>query len=131
LEAKKRLARTIVSSFHSEEAARKADADWAMQFQQRNVGSIAPEVVVDLRQVAVAASLETGLSNQNQPVEIYVAKLLVALGLKNSRSEADRQVTAGVNIDGVTSTEKVLRVDKRPARIAVRVGKQAKIGVLE
>jgi tyrosyl-tRNA synthetase len=131
MEAKKRLARTIVSSFHSEEAARKADADWAMQFQQRNVGSIAPEVVVDLRQVAVAASLETGLSNQNQPVEIYVAKLLVALGLKNSRSEADRQVTAGVNIDGVTSTEKVLRVDKRPARIAVRVGKQAKIGVLE
>jgi tyrosyl-tRNA synthetase len=131
MEAKKRLARTIVSSFHSEEAARKADADWAMQFQQRNVESIAPEVVVDLRQVAVAASLETGLSNQNQPVEIYVAKLLVALGLKNSRSEADRQVTAGVNIDGVTSTEKVLRVDKRPARIAVRVGKQAKIGVLE
>jgi tyrosyl-tRNA synthetase len=131
MEAKKRLARTIVSSFHSEEATRKADADWAMQFQQRNVESIAPEVVVDLRQVAVAASLETGLSDQNQPVEIYVAKLLVALGLKNSRSEADRQVTAGVNIDGVTSTEKVLRVDKRPARIAVRVGKQAKIGVLE
>jgi tyrosyl-tRNA synthetase len=131
MEAKKRLARTIVAGFHSEEAARIADESWAMQFQQRNVESIAPEVVVDLRQVAVSASLEMGLNDQNHPVEIYVAKLLVALGLKNSRSEADRQVTAGVNIDGVTSTGKILRVDKRPARITIRVGKQAKIAVVE
>jgi tyrosyl-tRNA synthetase len=31
MEAKKRLARTIVAGFHSEEAARKADEDWAMR----------------------------------------------------------------------------------------------------
>ena len=37
MEAKKRLARTIVAGFHSEAAARKADEDWALQFQQRNV----------------------------------------------------------------------------------------------
>src|SRR5580658_313946 len=37
MEAKKRLARTIVADFHSEAAARKADEDWALQFQQRNV----------------------------------------------------------------------------------------------
>ena len=51
MEAKKRLARTIVAGFHSEEAARKADEDWAMQFQQRNVEAVAEEVAVDLRQV--------------------------------------------------------------------------------
>ena len=39
------------------------------------------------------------------PVDINVAKLLVELGLKSSRTEADRQVTAGVNIDGITSSE--------------------------
>ena len=131
MEAKKRLARTIVAGFHSEEAALKADEVWAMQFQQRNVENIAPEVGVDLRQVAVPASLEAALQDANHPVEIYVAKLLVGLGIKSSRSEADRQVAAGVNIDGVTSTEKVIRVEKRPARIAVRVGKQARIAVLE
>jgi hypothetical protein len=54
----------------------------------------------------------------------------VALGLKASRAEADRQVTAGVNIDGVTISEKVLHLENRPARIAVRVGKQAKIAVI-
>ena len=38
MEAKKRLARTIVAGFHSEAAARKADEDWAMQFQQPKPG---------------------------------------------------------------------------------------------
>ena len=118
MEAKKRLARTIVAGFHSEAAARKADEDWAMQFQQRNVEGVAEEVAVDLRQVAVAASLEAALSDQNLPVDIDVAKLLVALGLKSSRTEAERQVTAGVNIDGVTSTDKLIRLEKRPARLA-------------
>jgi tyrosyl-tRNA synthetase len=131
MEAKKRLARTIVAGFHSEAAARKADEDWALQFQQRNVEAVADEVTVDLRQVAVAASLDPALRDQNHPVDIYVAKLLVALGLKSSRTEAERQVTAGVNLDGVTTTEKLLHLERRPARIAVRVGKQAKIAVIE
>src|SRR6202042_397954 len=78
MEAKKRLARTIVAGFHSEAAARKADEDWAMQFQQRNVEAVAEEVTVDLRQVAIAASLEPALSNQSLPIDINVAKLLVA-----------------------------------------------------
>jgi tyrosyl-tRNA synthetase len=131
MEAKKRLARTIVAGFHSEAAARKADEDWALQFQQRNVEAVANEVAVDLRQIAVAASLDPALRDQNHPVDIYVAKLLVALGLKSSRTEAERQVTAGVNLDGVTTTEKLLHLERRPARIAVRVGKQAKIAVIE
>jgi tyrosyl-tRNA synthetase len=132
MEAKKRLARTIVAGFHSEEAARKADEDWAMQFQQRNVEAIAEEVAVDLRQVARAdaVTLQSALEDPALPVNIDVAKLLVALGLKNSRTEADRQVTAGVNIDGVTSSEKLIHLAKRPARIAIRVGKQARIAVI-
>jgi len=131
MEAKKALARTIVAGFHSAEAARKADEDWAIRFQQRNVEATAEEVAVDLRQVAVGASLELALSDQSHPVDINVAKLLVALGLKSSRTEAERQVTAGVNIDGVTSSNKLIHVEKRPARIAVRVGKQAKMAVIE
>jgi tyrosyl-tRNA synthetase len=130
MEAKKRLARTIVAGFHSDEAARKADEDWAMQFQQRNVEAVAEEVAVDLRQVAVGASLDLALNDQNHPVDIHVAKLLVALGLKKFRAEADRQVTAGVNIDGVTTSDKVIHLARRPARIAIRVGKQARIAVI-
>ena len=131
MEAKKRLARTIVAGFLSEGAARKADEDWAMRFQQRNVEATAEEVVVDLRQVAVGASLDLALSDQSQPVDVNVAKLLVALGLKSSRTEAERQVTAGVNIDGVTSSNKLIHLEKRPARIAIRVGKQAKVALFD
>ena len=132
MEAKKRLARTIVAGFHSEAAARKADEDWALQFQQRNVEGVAEEVAVDLKQVARAdaVSLDKALRDLAMPVHIDVAKLLVALGLKSSRTEAERQVTAGVNIDGVTSTEKLIRLEKRPARLAIRVGKQARIAVI-
>ncbi|HXP11023.1 MAG TPA: tyrosine--tRNA ligase, partial [Acidobacteriaceae bacterium] len=130
MDAKKRLARTIVAGFHSEEAARKADGDWAMRFQRRNVEATAEEVAVDLRQVVGGTSLEPALSDQSHPVDINVAKLLVALGLKSSRTEAERQVTAGVNIDGVTSSNKLIHLEKRPARIAVRVGKQAKVALI-
>ena len=133
MEAKKRLARTIVAGFHSEEAARKADENWAMQFQQRNVEAVADEVVIDLRRVvrADAASLDETVRDRARPVYVDVAKLLVELGLKSSRTDADRQVNAGVNIDGVTSTEKLLKIESRPARIAIRVGKRAKIALIE
>jgi tyrosyl-tRNA synthetase len=130
MEAKKRLARTIVAGFHSEEGARKADEDWAMRFQQRNIEATAEEVAVDLRQVAVPATLELALQDEHGPVDIQVARLLVALGLKSSRTEAEKQVTAGVNIDGITSSNKLIHLAKRPARIAVRVGKRAKIAVI-
>ena len=130
MEAKKQLARTIVAGFHSEEAARKADQDWAAHFQQRNTEAMADEVAVALRQVAVAAALEGALADASLPVDIHVAKLLLALGMKSSRADADRQVAAGVNIDGVTSTGKLIIVEKRPARVVVRVGKQAKIAVI-
>jgi tyrosyl-tRNA synthetase len=132
MEAKKRLARTIVAGFHSEAAAVKADADWALQFQQRNLDAVAEEVVIDWKRVvrADADLVDRATRDPNMPVHIDVAKLLVALGLKSSRTEAERQVTAGVNIDGVTSSEKLIRVEKRPARIAIRVGKQARIAVI-
>jgi tyrosyl-tRNA synthetase len=133
MEAKKALARTIVAGFYSEDAARKADEDWSRQFQQRDVSAIADEAKIDFRRVVVAdaVSLERAVGDPSRTVHIHVAKLLVELGLKDSRAEADRQVSAGVNIDGVTSTEKLIQVEKRPARIAIRVGKRAKIAVIE
>jgi tyrosyl-tRNA synthetase len=133
MEAKKRLARTIVAGFHSEAATRKADEEWAMQFQQRNVEAVAEEAVVDLRRVARAdaAFLDRAVRDGALTVDIDVAKLLVELGLKASRTDADRQVTAGVGIDGITSTDKVIKVEQRPARIAIRVGKRAKIAVIQ
>src|SRR6204780_2078712 len=95
MEAKKRLARTIVAGVHSEAAARKADEDWALQFQQRNVEAVAEEVAVDLRRVvrADAAFLDRAERDGALAVDIDVARLLVELGLKGSRTDADRPGT--------------------------------------
>jgi tyrosyl-tRNA synthetase len=133
MEAKKALARTIVAGFYSQKIARQADEDWSRQFQQRDLSAIADETKIDLRRVirADADSTERAVRDSAEAVHIDVAKLLVELGLKSSRTDADRQVSAGVSIDGVTSTEKLIRVERRPARIAVRVGKRAKIALID
>ena len=133
MEAKKRLARTIVAGFHSENAAMEADENWARQFQQRDLSAITREVVVDLTQVATAdaVSLERILGDRNRPVDVHLSRLLVYLGLKSSRTEADKQIKAGVRIDGSKSTNIHIHLEKRPARIAVEVGKQKVIAIFE
>lgn len=133
MEAKKLLARTIVSGFHSEEAAKTADESWARLFQQKDTTAVTEEAVVDLAGIAIgdAAQLERAVSDPSIEVRINVAKLLVALGIKTSRTEAEKQVAAGVNIDGATTTQKFLDLPKRPVRITVRVGKKAKIAIIQ
>jgi tyrosyl-tRNA synthetase len=132
MEAKKLLARTIVAGFHSEEAAKEADQNWARLFQQRDTTAVTEEESVDLKQVAVADSvyLERAVQDPSIEIRVNVAKLLVALGMKSSRTEAEKQVAAGVNIDGETTTQKFLDLARRPARIPIRVGKKAKIAVI-
>src|SRR5271169_1349985 len=44
MEAKKRLARTIVAGFHSKEAAMEADENWSRQFQQKALSDTIEEV---------------------------------------------------------------------------------------
>jgi len=133
MEAKKRLARTIVAGFHSEEAAKEADENWARLFQQKDTTAVTEEAVISLRDVIAADKvyLDNALNNPSMEVRVNVAKLLVALGIKASRTEAEKQVTAGVNIDGATTTQKFLDLPRRPVRIPVRVGKKAKIAVIE
>jgi tyrosyl-tRNA synthetase len=133
MDAKKRLARTIVAGFHSAEAAQSADENWAKQFQQRDVAAVAEKVQVNLANVAIADAvyLQRAIDDRQLEIRIHVPKLLVELGLKSSRSEADRQVKTGVEIDGSKSTSLYLDLPHRPREIAVRVGKRAKVAVIE
>jgi len=133
MEAKKRLARTIVGGFYSEEIAREAGENWARLFQQKDTTAVTEESSVDLASIAMGdpAHVERALSDPSVEIRVNVAKLLVALGMKPSRTEAEKQVAAGVNIDGTTTTQKFLDVTKRPVRIPVRVGKKAKIAVIQ
>ena len=121
MEAKKRLARTIVSGFHSEEVARAADENWARQFQQKS------DDVKGLEEIHLAAA-EVGRDAEGR---VRLSRLLTAAGLAASSTEADRKVKEGaVRIDGEVVKQAHLTLNGS-TRLTVRVGKRAKVLAIE
>jgi len=120
MEAKKRLARTIVAGFHGVAAAESADENWARMFQQK-------ETAEDLEEVAVAFADVAGPEGSKQ---VRLPKLLVAMGLAASGAEANRKIAEkAVRVDGEV-VESLLIPVKLPARLTVRLGKRAKVAVV-
>jgi tyrosyl-tRNA synthetase len=131
MDAKKRLARTIVAGFHSEEAAKAADENWARIHQEKDLSS-AEEVNVSWEDVVVADQNERERLKLNSGDEFLcnLAKLLVAAGISESRSAGDRQVKAGVQVSGAEIQGNNIKVPGRPAKVSLKVGKKSKIVVL-
>ena len=129
MEAKKRLARTIVAGFHSADAAQAADENWARQFQRREVAQDVEVIGPDLEKIAVADQvyMKKAMADRNLPVKISVAELLVELGIKPSRTEGEKQIAQGVHINGSISRERQIDVLRRPEQMRVRIGRSEKI----
>ena len=120
MDAKKNLARMIVTGFHSEAAAIEADENWAKMFQQKEAAENLEEVAVALADVAGA-----------EVNQIRLPKLLVALGLATSGAEANRKIAEkAVKLDGDVAGGNSLTVAELPAKIVVRLGKRAKVAVI-
>jgi tyrosyl-tRNA synthetase len=111
MQAKKDLARRIVTDFHSADAAAQAAEDWATQFQKREIPTNVPKVTVKLNRVVAArgaAQPSDGGNNssplwqaqQSQdgrldsavPQAVRLDKLLVEAGFVDSRNEAARKI---------------------------------------
>jgi tyrosyl-tRNA synthetase len=125
MEVKKRLARTIVSGFHGEDAAVSADENWARMFQQKGESE-------DLEEVAIAFADVAGPDGANPAGlgQIRLPKLLVAMGLAASGAEANRKIgEKAVRVDGEV-VESLLISVVPPARLTVRLGKRAKIALI-
>jgi len=121
MEAKKQLARTITAGFHGEAAAASADENWARMFQQKETAEDLEEVLI--RYADVAGS---------EPNQIRLPKLLVHLGLAASNAEANRKIAEkAVKLDGEGAASNLISVAALPARIVVRLGKRAKVAVIE
>ena len=119
METNKNLAFTIVSGFHGELAAEAAAENWAKMFQQKETAENLEEVAISLADVAGA-----------EPGQARLPKLLVAMGLAASGSEANRKLAAkAVKLDGETATGNILTVGALPAKVTIRLGKRAKIAV--
>ena len=124
MEAKKRLARTIVTGFHSAEEATRADENWARMFQQKATRE-------DLEETTVAYADLVAPSGLPGVLAIRLPKLLVHLGLAASGAEANRKIAEkAVKLDGEPATNAQLSLDKLPARLVVRLGKRAKVAII-
>jgi len=122
MEAKKRLARTIVSGHYPESSVREADEGWSRQFQRDGQ----PEHV---EEVAISA-VDVGWTEANQQVRLD--KLLVQLGLAESATDAVRKLKQGaVRMGGELVSAPRLLVNTLPATLVLRVGKRMRAAVLE
>lgn len=104
------LARTVVTQYHGEEAARVAEAAFVRVFRQREVPEEIPEVG--------APESWRGLE------KVGVARLLADTGLAASTSEARRLMAqGGVRINGERVTDPQSEVEPLPGTI-IQVGRR-------
>jgi tyrosyl-tRNA synthetase len=107
MEAKKDLARRVVTDFHSAEAAEKAQEDWAKQFQKDEIPENVEEVVVE-------------------ESKVRLDKLLAQVGLADSVTDAARKVKQkAVKINGEVMADPAAQLDVRQA-ITLQVGRKIK-----
>jgi len=105
--AKQALARAIVADFHSAEAAAQAQSDFDREVREGQVPS-------DIETI----TLPDGVGNS-------LPKILLAAGLADSRTDAERKIKAGaVEINGERITS--LTITLPPGQHVVRLGKKWK-----
>src|SRR5258706_208777 len=102
MQAKKDLARRIVTDFHSAEAAVEAAEDWAKQFQKDEVPESVEEVAVKFAQIEWSMSEDLGMNIAGDtPSGIKVDRLLALCGLAESATDAARKLKQGAVRIGV------------------------------
>ena len=127
MDAKKDLARRIVTDFHSVAAATKAGEDWARQFQKDEVPEDVEEIEVKAKDVLASSEGGEGAEPaDSRPVRIKLDRLLVAAGLASSISDAARKIKQrAVRAQGELKTEPVMLLETGKP-VIVRVGKKIK-----
>lgn len=119
MQAKKDLARMIVTDFHSAAAATQAQTDWEKVFQKGEAAETVEEVQVSFAAIA-----------EGDGTSIRVDKLLVAAGFTPSRAEAQRKIKEkAVSIDGATVADFSFGLQP-PSSPVVRLGKKLKRTVI-
>ncbi len=107
MDAKKALARQIVSDFHGAAAGREAEDRWIRRFSERS-----PDEAPDIAMASTEA-------------EVHLSRLLVDRGLATSRKEAERLIGQGaVSLDGQKASDPALRLALHSGQsVLVKVGK--------
>jgi len=116
---KKRLAREIVTQLYSQKEATEAEENFTKVFQKREVPEGIKECYVSFSKLA---------SERGEEVGIDISRLLVETGTAQSRSEANRLISAGSTaIDGEKVTSPIVPVESGSI---IKVGKRRWVRVI-
>jgi tyrosyl-tRNA synthetase len=129
MQAKKDLARRIVTDFHSADAAVKAEEDWAKQFQKDQVPDSVDIFEVSLGEIGqvVVPVSQVGELNPLPGSSIKVDKLLFKAGLASSVTDAGNKRKAGsVKFNGEMVKDPIHIAGVPPLTIDVRLGQRMK-----
>ena len=108
MEAKKKLAETIVKTFHGEEAAKRAREHFERVFSRRELPENIPEPKVKVPE---------------NPV--WLPRLLKEAGLVKSTSEGRRQIKGGgVRVNGEKVLDDQAKIDLLKGEVILQVGKR-------
>jgi len=140
MQAKKDLARRIVTDFHSAEAAVKAGEDWAKQFQKDEVPEEVEEIPIKFEDIitvpisdvqwSVSALTGTIAIGKSYP-GVRLDRLLVKCGLADSGTDAARKIKQGsVKVNNGVEHSVYILVTELPIRLSLRVGKRLRVAVI-
>jgi tyrosyl-tRNA synthetase len=114
MDAKKDLARRIVTDFHFADAARQGAEDWAKQFQKNETPENVERVTVAYPDIAAGG---------RDGHAVKLDKLLARCGLAESVADAARKIKQkAVRVDGEVRTDLILPL-QLPAELLLRVGR--------
>ena len=109
MDVKKKLAREIISIYHSEEAGRAAQAEFERVFSQREIPTYMPEISI----------CPSDLTEE----KIGIINLVIKAGFASTNSDARRLITqGGVSIDGEKITDPKANVTMNTGQV-LKVGK--------
>ncbi len=142
MQAKKELARRIVTDFHSAEAAAKAGEDWAKLRERELRRGQLPDSIEEIRVPYQKVRTEGAPSSDSDSyLWVRLDRLLVICGLADSVTDAARKIKASsvelLQPDeerGKPWTSPHLQIVFRgePAiRLIIRVGKKTKVAIIE
>jgi tyrosyl-tRNA synthetase len=121
MQSKKALAGRIVQDFHGEQAATKAQENWARQFQKDEVPEGVEIQEISLQAVATDSD---GRSAGSQPL-VRLDKLMVQAGLADSATDAQRKrKQKAVRINDQVREEHALELDS--LEFVLKVGRRMK-----
>jgi tyrosyl-tRNA synthetase len=123
MELKKALARRIVQDFHSDQAAKQADENWAKQFQKDEVPGDVETQQVPLASILASDNLQDGLL----PPVIRVDRLIVLTGFAESATDAQRKrKQRAVRINDAVWEEHLRVCASKDEEFVLKVGRKVK-----